>query len=130
MTVDEMRPDDATDLLRIAAAWGEPPWTMTEGAHGIVVREEASVRGFALLREMPYGHIIDELWEEPTRRGIRALSTLADWLESTVQRIATDRGRVTSLGGIVKLTNQAHYAALERRGFAPVAHVLAKDYAP
>lgn len=130
MTVDALRPDDAQEIVEISLAWGRPaPTVIAQGAHGCVVRDEdGSVLAWALLRENVCGFTVDELWQRPGLRGNRALAVVADALESTVARIAAERGKdCLALGGAARLDNPKHINALERRGYEHVANMYAKE---
>jgi hypothetical protein len=58
------------------------------------------------------------------------MGLLADWAEALVQRLATERERKLNLAGIVRNDNPTHRAALLKRGYEPIADVLAKDFTP
>jgi hypothetical protein len=132
MILDAIRPDDAPEMLRLARETGQTTqgWVYSPGAAGTVVRDEDKIRGFCLLRETHVGFVVDELWSEHSRKGIAALGMLSEWLQETIQKIANERGCPIQLGGIVRDDNPAHRKALEKRGFAPVATVLAKEIRP
>lgn len=125
-----MVPDDSLGLVTLAHQWGQPFWTISPDAHGVVVRDGDEVVAFCLIRETPHGFLLDELREEKSRRGIRALSLLADWVEDKMGDVARERGTPISLGGIVTLRNASHKGALVGRGYEVVAEVLAKDFQP
>jgi hypothetical protein len=126
-----MTPDDATVILRIAQSRGTEVH-IPDGATGAVAREPGgrTVRAYAFLRELPYGLVVDDLWNEDTAIGRRGLSTLAQWMESLAQSLATKYGRPVSLGGIVRNDNPSHMNALKRRGYEPVATVLSQEFLP
>src|ERR1700692_511401 len=128
MTIEPLKPEDADDLVEMMRDWQAGPIVIAPGAHGAVVRNEGRVQAWALLRERDYGFVIDELWGLKSKSGHLALGKLARWIESTIARIASERGVDTlPLGGICRLDNPTHYAALQKRGYIVVAHVLAKD---
>jgi hypothetical protein len=60
---------------------------------------------------------------------MRGLHALADWAEQLTARIGTERGEDLHCGGIVINENIAHAAALEQRGYVPVAKVYGKRIA-
>jgi len=129
MRVEPLRSEDAADVQSLMRDWNAGPLVIAPGAHGAVVRDDAGrVEAFALLRETGYGFAIDEMWGKRDRLGRLALGMLARWTESTIARIARDRG-VDSLplGGIARIDNPAHCAALKKRGYEVVANVYAKD---
>lgn len=132
LTLDAIRPDDANEMLRLARETSQTThgWIYSPGAAGTVVRDGDSIRGFCLLRETAIGFVVDELWCDHSREGIASIGLLAKWLETTVQGLANERGCSLRLGGIVRLDNPVHRAALEKRGFAPIATVLVKEYEP
>jgi hypothetical protein len=130
MTIGPLLPDDANEVNRIARENGQMQFVFSPGAHGVVVRDGNILRGFCLLRETGVGFVVDELWCDRSRAGIASIGMLADWLESTVRRVAAERGSSVKLGGIVRLDNPTHQRALEKRGFAPIATVLVKEYEP
>lgn len=128
MQVEPLRPEDAEELVRLSLEWEQGMPIISPGAHGAVVRENGSVQAWALLRETSHGFVIDEIWAKHSRIGRLALGTIARWIESTVAGIAADRGEpALQLGGICRLDNPRHYAALQKRGYEVVAHVFAKD---
>jgi hypothetical protein len=137
LILDSLRPDDANEMLRLARETGQAThgWVYSPGAAGTVVRDGDKIRGFCLLRETGVGFVVDELWceredHQPTRDGKASIVLLAKWLEETVQTLANERGCSLQLGGIVRLDNPTHRAALEHRGFVPVATVLTKEFTP
>lgn len=128
LVLDAIRPDDANEMIRLARENGQAPWHYSEGAHGTVVRDGDRIRGFCLLRETPIGFVVDELWCDRNREGIAGLGLLAGWLEQTMRNIVMDRACNLRLGGIVRLDNPIHKAALVKRGYNVVAEVLVKDF--
>lgn len=127
MTVEPLCAQDVPELLALAAEWGSGPVVIAAGAHGAVVRAGGVVQAWALLRELNYGFVVDELWCRKDRVGRAALGEIARWLEATVSRIAAERGvAYIELGGIVRLDNPAHDAALEKRGYEFIGKVRAK----
>jgi hypothetical protein len=130
LILDTIQPDDANEMLRLARENGQAAWVYSPGAHGVVVREGDTIRGFALLRETGIGFVVDELWCDRSRTGIASIGLLANWLETTVRGIANERSAVLKLGGIVRDDNPLHRKALEKRGFVPIATVLVKEYKP
>jgi hypothetical protein len=130
LVIDKLRPSDAEEMLRLARVNNQWRWQYTQGAHGAVVRDGDRIAGFCLLRETMHGFVVDELRCDRNRAGIASLGMLADWVENVVQRAATDRNAVLQLGGIVRLDNPVHKAALEKRGYTVVAEVLTKEFAP
>ena len=122
MTVEPVRPDHAPELVRLAAEWGQHTFQWTADAAGIVMRDDHGIAGFALLTERPYGHVIQELWVEHNRRGLRATSAIIDWVE------AQERHRGGQVGGIVAEDNPL-YAVLRDRGYVCTHHVLMKAVA-
>jgi len=119
MTVEPIVPDDAPALLALAAEWGQRRFHWLPGSSAVVARDARGVAGFALICERPYGHVVEELWCERSRRGKRATAAIVAWME------AQERHRGGAVGGIVAETSPL-YAVLRRRGYEPVAHVLAK----
>jgi hypothetical protein len=130
--IDDLRPSDAGELLRLARENGQERYVFSPGAHGVVVRaSDSELRGFCLFREASEGlWVVDELWCEQSRDGVAALGVLAGWIEGLVAATARDRGAKQVLSGIIRLDNQRHKAALEHRGYAVIAEVLAKEFAP
>lgn len=125
--VEALRPEDADELMALAAQWQSGPIVISPGAHGAVVRSGGRVLAWCLLRELNGGFVVDELWCAKERAGREALGELAHWLEETVAQIAASRGvEYVELGGIVRLDNPLHDAALEKRGYAVIGHVRAK----
>jgi hypothetical protein len=130
MELGPLLPDDANEMNRLARENGQAPFVFTPGAHGVVVRDGNTIRGFCLLRETGSGFVVDELWCDRSRAGVGSIGMLADWLESTIRGISRERGALVKLGGIVRIDNPRHRAALEKRGFKPIATVLVKEYEP
>jgi hypothetical protein len=122
VTVEPVRPEHAPELVRLADEWGQCTFQWTADAAGIVVRDDRGIAGFALLTNRPYGHIVEELWCEHTRRGLRATSAIIDWVE------AQERHRGGQVGGIVSEGNPL-YGVLRERGYAVTHHVLTKSVA-
>ncbi len=126
--VQPLAVDDAKEILRIATSWESGEVILSSGAHGAVVKEGDKVLAYAFLRETGYGFVVDDLWQDKSRGGLEALAELSHWLEGTVARIAAERNvESIPLGGIAKLDNPRHRAALEHRGYEHVANVYAKD---
>jgi hypothetical protein len=132
LVVDEMCVEDAVELVRLAGEWGMPWFEFSAGGCGAVVRDGVGgVVAFTVVRDRPYGLVVDELWcNRGTLRGRAGLSLLAEWLELLAQRIADERGVVMSLGGLVRLGNESHKAMLEHRGYVVVAEALSKEFVP
>lgn len=131
MTIRPPAPDDATAIANIVASHNLPAaWAWPEGEHGIVVEAHGAVRAFCVLKETIYGLVIDELWEERTRTGFRALSLLHERIEEIAQDLADRRGEPIQVGGLVVLERTAHKNALQRRGYTVEAEVLAKLVTP
>jgi hypothetical protein len=133
-TVAAMTPEDEPALTKIMRDNGQV-LAISPGAFGTVVRFTEHpwgerVVGFCLIRERPVGFVVDELWSEHSRAGVASIGLLFDWFDETMQRVATERGQRVSLGGIVRLDNELHMRALEKRGCAFVAKVLVKEYDP
>lgn len=140
MQVEPLRPEDAEELIRLSLEWnqGTPVilpatvcpncnTTVSPGAHGAVVREKGIVQAWGLLRETAYGFCTDELWCRKTKTGRAALMEIAAWLEQTVEQIAFDRNlEFLEFGGMVRLDNPSHDAALAKYGYEIVANVRAK----
>ena len=127
MTVEPLRAQDAPELMSLAAEWNSGPIVISPGAHGAVVRDEGGIAAWALLRELNYGFVVDELWCRKDRSGRAALGEIARWLEETVAKIAASRGvEFLELGGIVRLDNPLHDAALDKRGYEIIGNVRAK----
>lgn len=125
--VEALRPEDAPELMALADVWQSGPVVISPGAHGAVVRDSHGVAAWALLRELNYGFVVDELWCRKNRSGRVALGEIARWLEETVARIAAERGcEFIELGGIVRLDNPTHDAALDKRGYEIIGNVRAK----
>lgn len=130
MTIRPPVPDDVPDFHRIVAAHGVPAaWRWPDGKHGLVV-DDGRVVAFCVLSETIWGLVIDELWEEQTRDGFRALSLLSRYIETVAQRLANERGAPLACGGIVHLDRATHIAALRKRGYGDEAVVLAKTFTP
>lgn len=128
MTVSPLTPDDAPYLIALAQEWDSGPVVITPGAYGVVVRDGSDVLAWGTLRETGYGMVTDELWCRKDRPGRLALGEIAKWLEATVAKIAGERGLASMpLGGMARLDNPRHCAALENRGYEHVANVYAKD---
>jgi hypothetical protein len=131
LVIDALRPQDAADMVRLALLNGRDQWYYPKDGFGTTVRDaRGSVRAFCVMRELPYGFVADQFWCDGTREGIAGLGMLSRWMQRTVQQVATERGEVISLGGIVTLENTRHKAALIHRGFAVVAEVLARKFLP
>ena len=128
MELGPLLPDDANEMLRIARENGQKSWFYTPGAHGTVVRDGNTLRGFCLLRETALGFIVDELWCDKSREGVASIGLLAKWIEATMRRIVSERAATITLGGIVRTDNPKHKAALVRRGYKVVAEVLTKEF--
>lgn len=125
--VEALRPDDVPELMALAESWQSGPIVISPGAHGAVIRDANGVAAWALLREVNYGFIVDELWRRKDAGGMVALGEIARWLEQTVARIAAERGvEYIELGGIVRLDNPLHDAALDKRGYEIIGNVRAK----
>ena len=129
MTVEPIAPDDAPALLALAAEWGHRVWNVLGNSAGIVARDRHGVAGFVLLREAPFGIVIDEMWAYPNRRGKTALSALYRWLEHTARDMAKKRHAPMRVGGVVHAESAHMMRAMERRGYTPVASVFAKVFA-
>lgn len=126
--VEALRPEDAPELMRLAAQWQSGPIVISPGAHGAVVRDAQGIAAWALLRELSaFGFVTDELWCRKDYGGHVALAEIGAWLESTVARIAAERGLpFIELGGLVRLDNPAHDAALAKHGYEVVGHMRSK----
>jgi hypothetical protein len=122
MTIAPVTPDDAPVLLHLAEKWGQRTFLWSAGSAGIVARDGEGIAGFALLCERPYGCVVDELWVERNRRGLRATSEIIDWVE------AQERHRGGQVGGIVAPENPL-YDVLRERGYTVTHHVLTKAVA-
>lgn len=122
MTVAPVAPDDAPVLLHLAEKWGQRTFAWSAGSAGIVVRDGDGIAGFALLCDRPYGSVVEELWCERNRRGMRATSEIIAWVEEQ------ERHRGGQVGGIVA-EDSPLYAVLQNRGYAVTAHVLTKAVA-
>lgn len=126
--VEPLRVEDLPDINAIAELWQSGPIVFSAGSHGAVVRDEHGVAAWALLRELSaFGMVVDELWRRKDRSGTLALFEIADWIEATAARIARERGLpYIELGGLVRLDNPDHDAALARRGYEVVGYMRSK----
>jgi ABC-type Fe3+ transport system substrate-binding protein len=124
-------PNDWADILRIIYAHGVPlGWGWPAGKHGIVADDGTQVIAFCVLSESIYGLIVDEIWEQQTKDGYRALALLSQEIEAIAQRRANDRGEAIACGGVVRLDRERHIAALRKRGYGEEAVVLTKLFNP
>lgn len=131
MLVRAAEPDDAAEILRIAREHELPAsWTWPPGKHGLVVEYEGRVAAFCVLSENPWGLLTDELWQERSRQGDRALSLLSRQIEQIAQRLADERGEEILAGGTVHLEREGHIRALKRRGYREIGLVLSKTFKP
>ena len=122
MTILPVTVDDAPVLLHLAEKWGQRTFLWQRDSAGIVVRDEDGIAGFALLCPRPYGCIVEELWVEQNRRGLRATAAIIEWVEEQ------ERHAGHQVGGIVA-EDSPLYAVLRDRGYAVTAHVLTKAVA-
>lgn len=124
-------PDDARDIRRIAYENGLPvEWHWPAGKHGLVVEHKGTVRAFCVLNETVYGLVVEELWEEASSVGLRALVLLRRRIEEIAQELANKRGEMLACGGIVRLEKDRHIAALKARGYELVAEVYQRQFLP
>ncbi len=122
---------DEAAVTRIVREQGLPnPWCWPQGLPGTAARIEGRLVAFCVLKESPWGLVIDELWPEKSRAGLHGMKALGDWIESLGQRLADQRGEPLDVGGIVRDKNAAHREALEKRGYAQVATILTKRFLP
>lgn len=128
--VRDFQPEDATDILRIAAANGLEDFSWPEGAYPAVALVDGRITAFCAVRELPRenpkGLVIDELWSQGDRDGIRGLAALAEFCEDKAAERGRELGRDLYLGGVVADYLTRHAAALEARGFTPFARVYRK----
>lgn len=123
--------EDAGDIQRIAYQNQLPPvWHWPEGKHGLVVEHQGAVRAFCVLHETIYGLVVEELWEEPSATGMRALALLRRRIEEIAQSLADERGEQLACGGIVRLEKNRHIEALKARGYEKVAEVYQRLFLP
>ena len=126
VTVRDFQPEDAADILRIAAANGLGDFVWPPGSYPAVAAVAEHVVAFCALHEIPKGIVIDELWSQGDRDGLRGLHALAEWAEEQAAVRGAQLGRDLYLGGIVADSLPRHAAALESRGYAPYARVYGK----
>lgn len=125
-----MVPGDAPGLLAIGQTQHLPCVEVSPGAVGMVAVDGEEVVAFVVMRETALGFVVDDLWPEPSRRGLLGMGMLADWCERIVQEVADARGHAVELGGIVLRKNRSHRRALQGRGYRPVGAVLTKRFEP
>lgn len=131
IVIDPIVSEDGRDVYRIAKDEGLPAgWTWPEGLPGTAARVGGRVVAFCILKETIYGIVIEELWREHTREGVRGIYALGDWIETTVQQLATERGKPLACGGAIRLEKDRHIGALKKRDFYVVAEILEKVYLP
>lgn len=120
-------PEDSPAIIAIVRAHDVPlSWSWPAGKHGLVA-DDGAVRAFAILSQTPWGLVIDELWEEKSRAGVRALSLLSRHIEAVAANLA--REGPLMCGGIVTLERAEHIKALKKRGYTVHAVILAKRFA-
>lgn len=131
ITIDPVTEADSDDINRIVDEEGLPKaWVWPQGLPGTSARVDGRVVAFCIIRETIYGIVIEELWREHSRNGVRGIYALGDWIEETVQRLASERGVPVACGGIVRDELVNHQSALRKRGFRKIAEVLEKVYQP
>jgi hypothetical protein len=122
---------DADDVVRIVREQNLPlEWGWPEKGAGTVAEADGKVIAFCIVEETIYGLVIAELWPEKTKIGLLGMGMLARWIEQLAQRLSTERGKPLSVGGVVRLDNANHLAALKHRGYTVEAEVLSKLYLP
>lgn len=127
LRVRDARDEDLPDAYRIAAANGMQGWVWPSGCWGCVAVLDEQVVAFCCVREITNGWLVEELWQQPDVDGARGLSALSEWVETTAAHAAKAQGKEEmNIGGFVLPHNERHRAALEKRGYAHYADVLAK----
>ena len=131
IVIDPVVSEDGRDIYRIAREEGLPDaWKWPEGLPGTAARVDGRVVAFCIIKETIYGIVIEELWREHSRDGLRGIFALGDWIETTMQRLANERGVPIACGGIIRTEMWKHDRALALRGFEIIANVRERIFRP
>jgi hypothetical protein len=131
ITIRPIHSSDARSIAKIAWACHLPiSWRWDPKSNGAVAVHDGVVVAFASTREIPWGLCMEEWWCYPTPSGRAGLLALGRWSEDVAQRLADERGVSVGVGGVVRLDNPLHAAALRKRGYAVDAEVYVRQMAP
>lgn len=126
-----MLPEDAPEVLRLAQSYGQPEIRLNNECHGVVVRDDETLRAACLLRDSIDNYVvIDGMWPEKSRAGNRAMSLLTAWLETAMEERAKTLQQTVHLSAVVRDVTPRTDALMAKRGYGIIALVRAKEFYP